>query len=156
MQLVDRKPTNLNTAMPSHSNLQIFQLGTKERNESSAIWVIQNVSTGTEMNDAILMTPFTSVKEWRAYQAKVTEIKSGISDARNLMNAGIITNDEFKSRVTGNWYPLTQKFMKEGEKKMVPFDIHWAINDVEEHTLEITQTSWLSHVLYIENHVLYT
>ena len=150
MQLVDRKPTNLNTAMPSHSNLQIFQLGTKERNESSAIWVIQNVSTGTEMNDAILMTPFTSVKEWRAYQAKVTEIKSGISDARNLMNAGIITDKAYKSRMSCYWYPKTKQFMNEWGTEMVPFDVRWTVNDVEDTILEMKQTQWPSNVLYRE------
>ena len=150
MRLIEKKSTNLCTAMPSHSNLQIFQLGTKERNESCVIRVIQNVSTGTELNDAILMTPFVSVKEWRTYQEKVTEIKSGISDARNLLNAGIITDKAYKSRMSCYWYPKAKQFMIEWGTEMVPFDVRWTVNNVEDTILEMEQTQWPSHVLYRE------
>ena len=137
--------------MPSHSNLQIFQLGTKERNDICVHRVVQNVSTGTEMNDAILMTPFVDVKEWREYQEQVTQINLVISDTRNLLNAGIITDKAYKSRVTCYWYPLVLQFVAQWGTEMVPFDVRWVVNDIEENTLEITQTSWPCHVLYREN-----
>ena len=76
--------------MPSHSNLQIFQLGTKERNDICVHRTMQY----------LLMTPFVDVKEWREYQEQVTQINLVISDTRNLLNAGIITDKAYKSRVT--------------------------------------------------------
>ena len=34
---------------------------------------------------------------------------------------------------------------------MVPFDIRWAINDVEKHCFEATLTGWPRHVLYTKS-----
>ena len=137
--------------MPSIATFQIFQLGNEERNKTCVLRVVQNVSIGVETNDAMLMTPFSGVKEWRAYEENVREIRTVLADARNLKNAGIITKEGYVSRVAARWYPLSLTFIGEWGTEMVPFDIRWAINDIEEHALAIRQTSWPSHILYIDN-----
>ena len=131
-----------------HSDLQTYLLGTKERTDNCNLWVTQHVAAGSETEEAMMMTPFSSREEWDEYKNMTGEIKNMIAHANKLRDMSIITEQGLKTRIATIWYPLTVKFIKRFGKEMVPFDIRWAINDVETYVFESTPTGWPSHVLY--------
>ena len=69
------KTTNINYRI-SHSNLQVYRLGSKEQNTKCNHMVLQHVAAGNETEEAMLMTPFSSMEEWKEYNNKLGEIKN--------------------------------------------------------------------------------
>ena len=70
----------------------------------------------------MLMTPFSSMGEWKEYNDKADEIKNVIAKAKELRNICIITDQGLKSRIATVWYLLTLQFVNQYGKEMVPFD----------------------------------
>lgn len=65
------------------------------------------------------------------------------------MDIGLITKTGLCSRIAKEWYPLTIQFMRIYGKEMVPFDVRWAINDVERNCIKTRQTTtWPLNVIY--------
>ena len=125
-----------------------YRLGSKERNELCNHTVVQHVAAGSETEEALLMTPFKSMDEWNEYRDKTDEIKNVIAKANHLREMGVISEMGLRTRIANVWYPLTLQFVKQYGKEMVPFDIRWAINNVEENCFESSLTKWPRHVLY--------
>ena len=74
-------------------------LGSKERNAICNHTVVQHVAAGSETEEAMLMTPFSSMEEWNEYRDKTGEIKNMIAKANGLRGMGIITEEGLKSRI---------------------------------------------------------
>ena len=55
------------------------------------------------------------------------------------------------------WYPLVISFVNNYGKDMVPFDIRWAMNDVETYAFGAQPTTWPPKVLDNNNkiHILH-
>jgi len=129
---------------------QVFILGTKERREKCAVKIMQHVHEGSETKETLLMTPFTSMEEWNTYNEKLTKIKSVIADSMDLLENGMITMVGLSSRIANDWYPLTVQFIAIYGREMVPFDVRWAINDVEKNCFLAMPSTWPRRVLYEE------
>ena len=79
-------------------------------------------------------------------------------NGRSLVNSSIVTNNNVKEQLWMAWYPLILSCLDNYEKDMVPFDIRWAINDVETHafgTQAQTTNTWSPKVLDKGLHILH-
>ena len=45
------------------------------------------------------------------------------------------------------WYPLILSFINNHEKDMIPFDVRWAMNDVETYLFGAQTTTWPPKIL---------
>ena len=78
-----------------------------------------------------MKTAFVSVSYSRKSFKSLIAIKDCMYNGRNLLDSDTITNCKFKEQLRMVWYPLILSFIDNYEKDMVPFNIRWAINDVE-------------------------
>ena len=79
-----------------------------------------------------MKTPFISVLySRRKYFQHLIAIKDCMHNSRTLVDLGTITNDKFKEQLRMVWYPLVLSFINDYGKDVVPFDVRWAMNDVE-------------------------
>ena len=93
-----------------------------------------------------MMTPVYSEDEYRNYMILVMRIKNTIAELREDCDENRISKDEFRLRLGKTWLPLTKSFIKEFGKEMVPFDVRFAINDVETEGLGLSATEWPAKV----------
>ena len=78
-------------------------------------------------------------------------------NGRTLVDSGTITNIKFKEQLWMVWYPLVLSFTNNYGKDMVPFDIRWAMNDVETYAIGAQSTTWPPKLLNNNNkiHILH-
>ena len=81
-------------------------------------------------------------------------IKDCIHDGRTLVDLGIITNNKSKEQLRMVWYTLVLSFIHNYEKDMVPFDVRWAMNDVETYAFGAQNTTWPPKVPDNRLHIL--
>ena len=53
------------------------------------------------------------------------------------------------------WYPLVLSFINNYEKNMVPFDVRWAMNDIEMYVFGVQTTAWPPNILNNGIHILH-
>ena len=78
-----------------------------------------------------MKTPFISVSYSIKYFKNLITIKDCMHNGRTLVDSGTITNNKFKEQLCMVWYPLVLSFIDNYKKDMIPFDVRWAMNDVE-------------------------
>ena len=76
-------------------------------------------------------------------------------NSRTLVDSGTITNNKFKEQLRMVWYPLVLSFIDNYVKDIVPFDVRWAMNDVETYALGAHTTTWPPKVLDNGIHILH-
>ena len=95
-----------------HSDLQTYLLGSKERTDNCNLWVMQHVSAGSETEEAMMMTPFSSKEEWNEYKNMTGKIKHMIAHANKLRDMRYTAHNWnatiwFMNRLKKNFYYLT-------------------------------------------------
>ena len=76
-------------------------------------------------------------------------------NGRTLVDLGTITNNKFKEQLRMVQYPLVLSFIDNYKKDMVPFDVRWAMNDVETYVFGVQTTTWPPKVLDNGIHILH-
>ena len=83
-----------------------------------------------------MITQFKQLVLNRDITAHLTTIRNFMNNAHTFMDSGTISKDKFKEKLKMICYPLTLSFIEDYEKDMVPFDVRWAINDVETNAFQ--------------------
>ena len=126
---------------------QVYRLGkNKALLDANTHWVYQS-SYKSKDERVYMKTPFISVSYSRRYFKHLIAIKDYMHNGRTLVDSGTITNIEFKEQLRMVWYPLVLSFTNNYGKDMVPFDIRWAMNDVETYAIGAQSTTWPPKVL---------
>jgi hypothetical protein len=90
---------------------------------------------------AYLYARFVNENEWHEYEKELMEIKRTIATLNHEFSTGKYGEGELDEQLTKKWIPLTEAFMNKYSKEMVPTDVRWAINDVEQN-LGKKVTTW--------------
>ena len=89
-----------------------------------------------------------SAMQW---QHDTTSIKSLIADINEDYSKGLTSQLERKTRLHNLWIPLTEEFVSEWGKHMVPLDIRRAIADVRRN-IDMDAVDWPA-ILYLDDAV---
>ena len=134
---------------------RVYRLGNnKALLNANTYWVYQS-SYKSKDERVYMKTPFISVSYSRKYFKHLIAIKDCMHNGRTLVDLGTITNNEFKEQLCRVWYPLALSFINNYGKDMVPFDIRWAMNDVETYAIGAQSTTWPPKVLDDRLHILH-
>lgn len=72
-----------------------------------------------------------------------------MNNGHTLMDSGTISKYKFKEQLQMIYYPLVLSFIEDCGKDMIPFDVRWAINDVETSLFQVqNSTNWPQKVLF--------
>lgn len=114
------------------ASARVYILGNnKALLNANTYWVYQSTYKSKEERIVYIKTPFISVSYSRKYFKYLIAIKDYMHNGRTLVDSGIITNNKFKEQLCMVLYPLVLSFINNYGKDMIPFDIRWAMNDVE-------------------------
>ena len=84
---------------------------------------------------------FSSMDQRRLYLARMTEVKERIDVVANRRRDRVITEAQFKTFLRDQWIPLTDQFISQWSKLLVPFDIRSAIDDVRKN-VDLVPITW--------------
>ena len=133
---------------------RVYILGSNKARSENTYWVYQS-SYESKDERVYMKTPFISVSYSTKYFKHLIAIKDCIHNGRTLVDSGTITNNKFKEQLLMVWYPLVLSYISYYEKDMVPFDVRWAMNDVETYVFGVKTTNWPPKVLDNRLHILY-
>ena len=71
----------------------------------------------------------------------MNEVKQRIDVVANQRRDGLISEAQFKTFLRERWIPLTDQFISQWSKLLVPIDIRSAINDVRKN-VDLTPIGW--------------
>ena len=84
---------------------------------------------------------FSSMDERRQYLASMTEVKQRIGVVGNQRRDRLISESQYKTFLREQWIPLTDEFISQWSKLLVPIDIRSAIDDVRAN-VDLSPIEW--------------
>ena len=132
---------------------RVYRLGSNKALSENTNWVYQSSYESKGERRVYMKTPFISVSYSRKYFQDLIAIKDCMHNGRTLVDLGTITKDNFKEQLRMVWYPLVLSFIDNYKKDMVPFDVRWAMNDVETYAIGAQSTTWPPKVLDNNNKI---